>query len=97
MGGIETKPVTCKEFDNAQVVDSTIDDYIKNGIIFEAEEMMEYSWLAWGMYVWWINLINYIDTIQAILDCAISNNIEGSKYGDFSFINRSWRVAKQKI
>ena len=55
MGGVATVPVNCRNYTTADQVDDDIDNYIKNGILFEAKEMLTYTWIDLGMYIWYVN------------------------------------------
>ena len=95
MGGIPTRELNCLEFEVADAVDIDIDNYIMYGLMVEADEMIYFSWYWWAMYIWNLNTQAYINLIQDILDCGMTNNVEGSKYANEDWINNVWLPNKE--
>ena len=59
--------------------------------------MLYYSWLDWCMYIWYVNTSIYTDKISEILDCGISNGVDGSKYANSDFIGKEWAIAMKEM
>merc|ERR1711976_245924 len=97
MGGIPTHPVDCSHYMTADGVDRDMENYIIHGVLVEAPEMLYYGWLDWGMYVWYMNTMSYTDTMTQILDCAISNEVEGSKFGNEEFYKNTWTLVMMEM
>jgi len=62
----------------------------------EAEEMVYYSWALFFMYVWYVNTYSYTDKIGKIIDCGISNNVEGSRYATPYFKSETWNEIESR-
>ena len=56
--------------------------------------MYFYSWHSFWMYVYNLNIQSYINTIEAILDCGLSNSVKGSKYANADYYENVWKVTK---
>ena len=56
----------------------------------EAEEMTNYSWAFFFLYVWYINAWSYTDKIGKIIDCGIGNNVQGSRYANVEYSKNVW-------
>ena len=91
MGGIATRPVVCSAYTSADAVDTDIENYIMNGVLPEAEYMLYYSWWFWAMYIWNLDLFNYVTAITEIMDCSIANGVEGTRYGNSEFYDAHWK------
>jgi len=84
MGGINTSAVDCSAFADSDSIEAGIENYIVNGLLPEGEIMIYYGWWAFGQYIWNLNTQSFINTMQAIIDCDVANEV-GSKYGaDFN-------------
>merc|ERR1711953_990534 len=88
--GISTTPVVCSHYRSATDVDQDIENYIIHGILKDNEDMQSYSWAFWGLYVWYVEMEAYTNAITKIMDCAMSNNIQGTKYGNDRFYRGTW-------
>ena len=76
MGGIATKQVWCMNYkDDAFLIDKDIERYLDLGLKVEAAEMVYYSWFWWAMYIWNIHTQNYVNAIDSIMLCGISNDV----------------------
>jgi len=82
MGGVPTVAVECSAFADAETIDSTITTYIVDGLIVENEEMVYYSWFWFGMYFWHLNMMSYIEKIEAIAQCGIANEVGSENFGE---------------
>ena len=91
MGGIATRPVVCSAYTSADAVDTDIENYILNGVLPEAEYMLYYSWWFWAMFIWNLDLFNYVTVITEIMDCSIANGVEGTRYGTSEFYDANWK------
>ena len=91
MGGIPTHPVNCSHLTTADGIDKDIENYIRHGLIYEATESVYYAWLGWPYYIWYVNVYSYLDTINAIIDCGISNNVDDSMFGTTDFYENVWK------
>ena len=94
MGGIPTKEVKCSMYDSAENVDKDFEMYINEGILVDGEYMYFYSWHSFWMYVYNLNIQSYINTMGAILDCGLSNSVEGSKYANADYYEKVWKVTR---
>jgi len=97
MGGISPRAVDCAEFSVADAIDTDFENYIINGLVPEAEIMIYYSWYWWAMYVWNVNTQLYFTTMQGILECAATNEIEDSKYGNTDYMEGTWQPAVERM
>ena len=80
MGGISTATVECSALTSADIIDSTITSYIKDGLIPEADEMVYYGWYWFAMYIWNLNVMSYVTKIEAIALCGIANGVDDTKF-----------------
>ena len=85
MGGISVRPVECAAYETAEALDKDFEDYVNNGLLVEAGEMLGYSWISIGFGVWAANTSLYLMAMDSMIECGISNNLEGSKYGNADF------------
>ena len=90
MGGIATEAVNCSDFGQATLVDSAIEKYIYNGLYVEANELPSIGWAHFALYTWSQNTQSYLETIDAIIVCAIGNGVTGSKYSDLQYVDEIW-------
>merc|ERR1712032_195651 len=92
MGGVPVKPVDCTTYSDGEVVDADLYDYIKNGLIPEAEIMIYYGWHSFGQYIWYLNTSSYFNTMQMILDCSVQEGVD-SQYANEDWMTNMWGVA----
>jgi len=75
-------------------VDDTINYYIQ-GIEDESYEMMYYSWFSGLGYIYSLGTSRTrVQRIHDILVCAISNEVDYSYYGNRTFLDNTWKPAK---
>ena len=86
MGGTPIQPIKCANYYDAEHVDKEFLHYLEDGIEVVVEEMGVWTWFWWfhWMYAWFIQ--DYLDTMKEIIICSISNNVEGSKFGNDEFL-----------
>jgi len=95
MGGINTSAVECSAFADSDAINGAMKDYLVNGLIPEGEIMIYYGWWAFGQYVWNLNTQSFINTMQAIIDCGISEGVD-SDFGQ-DFVDTKWTPFREAM
>merc|ERR1712167_418271 len=90
MGGIANQSnVDCANFTEADAVEKALEDYIRLGLMVEAEELTSYCWFWFGLWVWSANTQGYFATMDKIAECAISGGVD-TKFTNEEFVNNQW-------
>ena len=56
MGGVPTVEVICDDYMTKTSINTSIENYVVNGIITEAEYLPDHGWTDLGMSIWATNL-----------------------------------------
>ena len=95
--GVDTNPIFCFNYETAADIDRDFEFYLERGILEESNYMMDYSWFWFLMYIWGANMRSYTDRMNEILNCGISNMVEGSKYANRDFYVKKYTPFRERM
>jgi hypothetical protein len=88
--GVSVEFVNCSDFTDAKTIDDTITKYMIDGLRYDAVDMLSWAWAPFCISFWYGNAWAYTYAMNNIINCGISNNVEGSKYASQYFYEKRW-------
>lgn len=85
MGGVQIKEIKCANYYDAESVDKDFLYYLNEGLIPISEEMGTWTWFWWFHWMYSMFAQDYLEAMEHIILCAISNNVEGSRFGNTTY------------